>query len=72
MGLEDAIRAGAGAPGDQGGDENRRTVCYHSWDKMKLYPIPKWAIEMVEGSERVMMIFLSVIAILVILILLFL
>lgn len=33
---------------------------------MKLYPIPKWAIEMVEeGSERVMMIFLSVIAILV-------
>lgn len=38
---------------------------------MKLYPIPKWAIEMVEGSERVM-IFLSVIAILVILILLFL
>lgn len=36
---------------------------------MKLYPIPKWAIEMVEGSERVMMIFLSVIAILVILML---
>lgn len=37
---------------------------------MKLYPIPKWAIEMVEeGSECVMMIFLSVIAILVILML---
>lgn len=70
MGLNDVEGACAGAPGDQGGDENRRTVCYHSWDKMKLYPIPKWAIEMVEGSERVMMIFLSVIAILVILILL--
>lgn len=36
---------------------------------MKLYPIPKWAIEMVEGSERVMMIFLSIVAVFVILIL---
>lgn len=36
---------------------------------MKLFPIPKWAIKMVEeGAERVMMVFLSVIAILVILI----
>ena len=36
---------------------------------MKLYPIPKWAIEMVEGSERVMMVFLSIVAVFVILIL---
>lgn len=71
MGLNDVEGACVGSPGNQGGDENRRTVCYHSGDKIKLYPIPKWAIEMVEGSERVM-IFLSVIAILVILILLFL
>jgi len=32
---------------------------------MKLYPIPKWAIEMVEGSERVMMVFVAVFVILI-------
>lgn len=37
---------------------------------MKLYPIPKWAIKMVEeGAERVMMVFLSIVAVFVILIL---
>lgn len=70
MGLNDVEGACVGSPGNQGGDENRRTVCYHSGDKIKLYPIPKWAIEMVEeGSERVMMVFLSIVAVFVILIL---
>ena len=70
MGLEDAIRAGAGAPGDQGGVKGGGTHRNHPGDEMKA-PLPKEAVEMVErGAERVMMIFLSVIAILVILILL--